>query len=396
MIDDDRQQGSVRPATPVGYPSGGRARGPSWVTMLGVWAIVFLLVWILVRPGKSAQVHDPKAVSRSIQPRGDLAADEQSTIDVFREACPSVVYITSTAREYRRSLFSLNLFEIPQGAGSGFIWNRDGYVVTNYHVIAGADSIEVTLADHSVLPARFVGGEPDKDLAVLKIDAPAVSLIPLPVGQSSDLLVGQKVFAIGNPFGLDQTLTTGVVSALGREITSLTGRPIRDVIQTDAAINPGNSGGPLLDSSGRLIGVNTQIASPSGASVGIGFAVPVDIVNRVVPQIIRHGRVIRPGLGIQAVPDSVARRLDIQGVLIADIVQGSGAEEAGLRGTLVTRSGALRQLGDIITKVDDEPITNLYDLLDALEQHKVGDEVRVSFLRDNEASAASVRLRSLN
>jgi S1-C subfamily serine protease len=364
--------------------------------MLGVWAIVFLLVWVLVRPAMPTQVHDPNAVARSVQPRGDLAADEQSTIDVFREASPSVVYITSMAREYRRSLFSLNLFEIPQGAGSGFIWNRDGYIVTNYHVIAGADTVEVTLADHSVWPAHFVGGEPDKDLAVLKIDAPTGTLNPLPVGQSSDLLVGQKVFAIGNPFGLDQTLTTGVVSALGREITSLTGRPIRDVIQTDAAINPGNSGGPLLDSSGRLIGVNTQIASPSGASVGIGFAVPVDIVNRVVPQIIRHGRVIRPGLGIHAVPDSVARRLDIQGVLIADVVEGSGAEESGLRGTLVTRSGALRQLGDIITKVDDKSITNLYDLLDALEQHKVGDKIRVSFLRDNKETATSVRLTSIN
>jgi S1-C subfamily serine protease len=364
--------------------------------MIGVWAVVFAFVWTLVRPDQPSPLHDPTSQSRTVLPRGDLAADEQSTIEVFHEASPSVVYITSTSLEYRRSLFRLNLFEIPQGAGSGFIWDHDGHIVTNYHVIAGASAIEVTLADHSVWPARFVGGEPDKDLAVVKIDAPSDEQKPLPIGTSSDLLVGQKVFAIGNPFGLDQTLTTGVVSALGREISSLTGRPIRDVIQTDAAINPGNSGGPLLDSAGRLIGVNTQIASPSGASVGIGFAVPVDIVNRVVPQIIRHGRVIRPGLGIQAVPDSVARRLDISGVLIADVQRGSAAEEAGLRGTLLTQRGQLRQLGDIITKINDQPISNLYDLLDALEKQKVGDRVHITYKREGREQEATVRLQSLN
>ncbi len=396
MTDYHEQRGPVRLAAHVGHPPVTYRRVPSWVTMLGVWAVVFLLVWTLVRPEQPTSLYDPTSKSRSIQSRGELAADEQSTIEIFREASPSVVYITSTALEYRRSLFSLNLFEIPQGAGSGFIWNNEGYVVTNYHVIAGADAVEVTLADNSVWPARFVGGEPDKDLAVLKIEAPTERVRPLPVGKSSDLQVGQKVFAIGNPFGLDQTLTTGVVSALGREITSVTGRPIRDVIQTDAAINPGNSGGPLLDSAGRLIGVNTQIASPSGANVGIGFAVPVDIVNHVVPQIIRHGRVIRPGLGIHAVPDSVARRLDIQGVLIADVLPGSGAEEAALRGTLVTQRGQVRRLGDIITKVDGKPTANLYDLLDALEEHKVGDQVPVTYIRDGEPQEASVRLRSVN
>jgi S1-C subfamily serine protease len=363
--------------------------------MVGVWAVVFLLVWTVVRPDQPGAVLNPQAEPRPVQSRGDLAPDEQATIDVFRDASPSVVYITGIALEYRRSLFSLNLFEIPQGTGSGFIWNDRGYVVTNYHVIAGANSVEVTLADHSVWEAEFVGGEPDKDLAVLKIEAPSERLRPLPVGKSSDLLVGQRVFAIGNPFGLDQTLTTGVVSALGREIKSLTGRPIRDVIQTDAAINPGNSGGPLLDSAGRLIGVNTQIASPSGANVGIGFAVPVDIVNRVVPQIIRNGKVVRPGLGIHAVPDSVARRLDIEGVVVADVVEGSGAEAAGLRGTRVTQSGRLRQLGDVIIKVGEKATGTLYELLDALEEHKVGDRVKVTYLRDGREQQATVTLKSI-
>ena len=363
--------------------------------MAGVWVLIFLLVWLVFKPARSSPLTDPTAEPRPVVPRGDLAADEQSTIALFRKASPSVVYITSTS--LRRIPFSLNAVEVPRGTGSGFIYDREGHIVTNLHVIREGSRWTVALSDQSQWPARFVGGEPDKDIAVLKIDAPPARLTPLTIGTSSDLQVGQKVFAIGNPFGLDHTLTTGVVSALGREITSLNGRPIRDVIQTDAAINPGNSGGPLLDSAGRLIGVNTQIASPSGASAGIGFAVPVDIVNRVVPQIIRHGRVIRPSLGIQPLPDHLAQRLRIDGVLIADAIKGRGAERAGLRGIVLSRDGRrIQQLGDVITKIDDHPIHNLYDLLDALEEHRVGDQVRVTYLRDEKKHEVLVPLQPIH
>ncbi len=248
-----------------------------------------------------------------ITPRGDLAADEKSMIAIFRQASPSVVHITTLA--VRQDAFSFDVLQIPQGTGSGFVWDADGHVVTNFHVIQEADAATVTMADHSNWKAHLVGAYPDKDLAVLRVDAPPASLHPIPIGTSHDLQVGQKVFAIGNPFGLDQSLTTGIISALGREIQSVTQRPIKDVIQTDAAINPGNSGGPLLDSAGRLIGVNTAIYSPSGVSAGIGFAIPVDEVNRLVPQLIRHGRVIRPGLGIQVGPDRLAAELGLSGVL---------------------------------------------------------------------------------
>ncbi len=371
-----------------------RPSRPGWGAMMFFWVLVFGGVWLLVRPGQTAPVLNPRAEPRTVVPRGDLAADELATIEVFRNASPSVVYITHI--EYARKPFSFNVEAIPQGTGSGFLWDGDGHVVTNFHVIYGARELRVKLADHSEYPARVVGSELDKDLAVLKIDAPPDRLKSLPIGASSNLLVGQKVFAIGNPFGFDQTLTTGVVSALGREITSINGRPIRDVIQTDAAINPGNSGGPLLDSSGRLIGVNTQIASPSGANAGIGFAVPVDIVNRVVPQIIRHGKVIRPGLGIQPLADSYARQLNVKGVLVLDVVKGSGAERAGLRGTEITRDGRIVQLGDIITQINDRPITTLYTLLDELEEHALGDEVRVTVLRDEKPMNLTVELQSVN
>ncbi|MCZ6452167.1 MAG: trypsin-like peptidase domain-containing protein, partial [Deltaproteobacteria bacterium] len=239
-----------------------------------------LLVWQFWGQGSSGL-----AAPREITPRGKLSVEESLTIALFRKASPSVVNITTLT--VRRDVFTLNLLEIPEGTGSGFVWDNAGHIVTNYHVIQNADVAQVTLADQSTLKARRIGVAPDKDLAVLQIDVAKSRLRPIPIGSSNNLRVGQKVYAIGNPFGLDQTLTTGVISALGREIESVTRRPIRGVIQTDAAINPGNSGGPLLDSAGRLIGVNTQIFSPSGASVGIGFAIPVDTVNRVVPQLIR-------------------------------------------------------------------------------------------------------------
>ena len=376
-----------------GLPGGYRPPPrPNWVTMIGVWAAVFLLVWIIFQPRKLTPLHDPRAEPRAVTARGDLAADEEATIEVFREASPSVVYITST--DVARDFF-MNVLEIPRGSGSGFIYDSNGHIVTNLHVIVEGRRWTVSLADQSQWEAVFVGAAQDKDLAVLKIDAPPERLKAIAVGASSDLSVGQKVFAIGNPFGLDQTLTTGVVSALGREIQSLTGRPIHDVIQTDAAINPGNSGGPLLDSAGRLIGVNTQIASPSGASAGIGFAIPVDIVNRVVPEIIRYGKVIRPGLGVVVWPDSLTRQLGVEGVLLQDVADDSAAARAGLRGTVRGRDGRVRQVGDLIIKVADQPTPGQYALLDVLERFKVGDEVRVTYKRGDEVHETMVQLQAL-
>jgi S1-C subfamily serine protease len=268
-------------------------------------------------------------------------------------------------------------------------------VVTNFHVIQNASSAEVTLEDHSSWPARLVGYEADKDIAVLKIDPPAGKLRALAVGASSDLQVGQKVFAIGNPFGLDQTLTTGIISALDRQIASVSGRSIRGVIQTDAAINPGNSGGPLLDSAGRLIGVNTAIYG-AGTYTGVGFAVPVDTVNRVVPQLIAHGKVVRPGLGVGLVRQAVARRLGVgNGVLVLEVSPGSGAAEAGLQPTRRDRNGRL-VLGDVIVSIDGKAIDSDDDLATVLEDYKAGDRVKVTLLRGGKEHEVTIALKALS
>ena len=322
-------------------------------------------------------------------PRPELAEEERATISLFERASPSVVYVTSLARQ--RDFFSMNVQEIPQGSGSGFIWDRQGHVVTNFHVIQGGSNWQVTLSDQSNWDAEVVGYAPEKDLAVLRIKAPQNRLPPLPLGNSDNLRVGQAVFAIGNPFGLDQTLTTGVVSALGREIQSVAGTPIRDVVQTDAAINPGNSGGPLLDSAGRLIGVNTAIYSPSGAYAGIGFAIPEHAVRWVVPDLIRYGRVNRPTLGVELAPESWNQQLGIEGAVIARVFEGSGADRAGLRGVQQGR-GRRVELGDVIQSVDGKPVTSTGDLLLVLEQKKAGDVVRVGILRDGRKQAVQVRL----
>lgn len=345
--------------------------------------------WFFASPG--APPPSPPAEPRAVTARGDLAAAEQTAIDIFRSASPAVTFITTI--ELRRSLFSLNIYELPRGTGSGFIWDHEGHVVTNFHVIEEANRVEVTLADQSSWPARVVGVAPDKDLAVLKIDTPREKLLPLPVGESTNLLVGQHVFAIGNPFGLDQTMTSGIVSALGREIRAVTGRTIQGVIQTDAAINPGNSGGPLLDSSGRLIGVNTAIFSPSGGSAGIGFAVPVDVVNRVVPEIIRYGRVIQPGLGINVAHEQVARRLGVEGILIVNVRPGSSAERAGLRGSRQT--GGDLVLGDIVAAVAGKSVRNLDEMRNILDNYRVGDAVELTIVRDGAKMQMAVVLEEV-
>ncbi|HEX2686581.1 MAG TPA: trypsin-like peptidase domain-containing protein [Kofleriaceae bacterium] len=333
------------------------------------------LVFTVIQQRRQTQHYvsfEPRPVSQ--RPDDKLGADEQSTIDVFSRFSRSVVHITSL--ETHRDRMTLDVTEIPQGTGSGFVWDQDGHIVTNFHVVQLGDRASVTLNDNSTYPATIIGTAPDKDIAVLHIDAPPQKLLPLPIGQSATLKVGQKVMAIGNPFGLDQTLTTGVVSGLGREIKSVTQRSIFDVIQTDASINPGNSGGPLLDSSGRLVGINTAIYSPSGANAGIGFAVPVDTVNTIVPQLLKYGRIARPGLGINPVSDQAAIQNGIDGVVISSVMPGGAAAAAGLTGLKQELNGF--QLGDVIVKLDNIDIHRSSDLFKALDAHKVGDEVDVT------------------
>jgi S1-C subfamily serine protease len=302
-----------------------------------------------------------------------------------------VVYITSIA--YRQDWFSLDVQAVPTGTGSGFIWDEQGHVVTNYHVIEQAQELEITLSDNSTHKAEVVGLAPEKDLAVLKLLTHPAKLRPIPVGTSADLQVGQRVLAIGNPFGLDQTLTTGVVSALGREIQSATRRRISGVIQTDAAINPGNSGGPLLDSSGRLIGVNTAIQSTSGSSAGIGFAVPVDTVNRVVPQLISRGRAARPDPGFEPLPETYRSSFNApEGVIVLQVRPGSAADRAGLKGIL--RSGRRYVLGDIIQGVNGTSTPDHDRFLDLLEAEPLGSTVSLEVLRQGKRLKVPLRLEA--
>jgi S1-C subfamily serine protease len=327
---------------------------------------------------------------RAITPRGPLAADELANIEAFRRLSPSVVHITTL--EVGRDLFSRNLQQVPRGTGTGFIWDNQGHIVTNFHVIQGGNAATVTLADQTVLRASLVGAFADRDLAVLKIDAPKDKLMPIPLGTSRDLQVGQRVYAIGNPFGLDQTLTTGIVSALNREIDSANNRTIRGVIQTDAAINPGNSGGPLLDSAGRLIGVNTAIFSPSGASAGIGFAIPADEVNRIVPKLIRDGRVTRPTLGVATASEGIQRALRLpDGVALVQVAPNGPAAQAGLQPFMRSRDNGIVQ-GDVITAINDEPIKSLDDMLTVLEKHAPGDTVTLSVWRAGRSRKQTVTL----
>jgi S1-C subfamily serine protease len=334
----------------------------------------------------------PAAVAdRAVSPRSDLDPDERSTIALFHKASKSVVFITTTARQV--DFWTRNVFEVPQGSGSGFVWDESGHIVTNYHVVQGAASAKVTLGE-TEYDADAVGVAPDQDLAVLAIRAARANLAPIAIGTSADLQVGQKVFAIGNPFGLDHTLTTGIVSAIGRTIQSVTNLPIDGAIQTDAAINPGNSGGPLLDSAGRLIGVNTAIYSPSGASAGIGFAVPVDTVSRIVPELITNGKVVRPRLGVvlnDRYSAIVTRRLGVEGVLLIEVADHTPAAAAGLRGTERSRGGSVVP-GDIIQEVDGKKVTTENEFLGRLGNHRPGDQVTLTVWRDRQTRKVQVTL----
>ena len=348
-------------------------------------------------PARSTVSPSPEATPPLTDPRVQsapaLADPEAETIALFRRTSPSVVHITTA--NVRRDFFSMNMQKIPSGSGTGFVWDDNGHIVTNFHVIREADTATVAFDDQTSYPATLVGTAPEKDLAVLKIEIDAGSRQPIPLGRSADLEVGRTALAIGNPFGLDQTLTTGVVSALGREIKSLAGVPIRDVIQTDAAINPGNSGGPLLDRRGRLIGVNTAIYSPSGTYAGIGFAIPVDTVSWVVPELIEHGRVRRPGLDVTYAADSIRRRLRLpEGVLVLDVAAGSAAEKAGLRPSERTRGGI--KLGDLIIEIDGQPVRSTSDLVLIFEGQSAGQTVPVVVRRGNSTTLVPVELEMLD
>ncbi|MGF1650978.1 MAG: S1C family serine protease [Hyphomicrobiaceae bacterium] len=320
--------------------------------------------------------------ARTVAARGDLADFERTTVAVFEATAPSVVYIYTEGAG--RGVFGRR--RVSEGTGSGFVWDRAGHVITNDHVISGASRVFVRFDSGDQASASVVGRSPDHDLAVLRVSRPASDLVPIPVGTSSDLRIGQSVFAIGNPFGLSRSLTTGVVSALGRTLPAQSGREIQGMIQTDAAINPGNSGGPLIDSAGRLIGVNTAIISETGGNAGIGFAVPVDTVNRIVPQIIERGRPARPGIGVSVASDDYAAQLGVDGVVVIDVAAGAPAARAGLKGI----DQRLQTLGDVITSVDGKAVRTPAELTSRLEEAGIGATVTLGILRDGRAMTLRV------
>jgi S1-C subfamily serine protease len=360
-----------------------------------VWIAALTAVAVSMGSGAAAQstraAANPSVQPRPVVPRGPLSADERNTIGVFESVSPSVAYITTV--QYVRDFYSPNVMRVPQGTGSGFLWDEQGRVVTNFHVIRGAQEALVRLGDQRSFQARLVGASPEHDIAVLQIDVPTDLPAPIPVGSSAELRVGQQVLAIGNPFGLDHTLTTGIVSALNRTVDNESGGVIENVIQTDAAINPGNSGGPLIDSAGRLVGINTMIYSPSGAYAGIGFAVPVDTVNRVVSRIVAYGRYVRPTLGISANDDVSTRLLerDTNGVLVLGVTANSPAARAGLRATEMTAAGRV-VLGDVIEAVDGRAVEDFATLVNVLDAHEFGDSVTLRVRRGGERLEIPVTL----
>jgi len=360
---------------------GGRSRLRVLVWILGAATVATLLV--RVGPALWSGAVAAQAVPRDVSPRGPLPPSEQAVIDLFEGARRSVVYITTQSRVV--DFWTRDVFNVPRGTGSGFLWDERGHVVTNNHVVQGASGAQVRLSDGRDVSASLVGVSPAHDLAVLRID---VDNLPpaLPIGTSADLRVGQTTYAIGNPFGLDWTLTTGLVSALDRSLASEDGRQlIEHLIQTDAAINPGNSGGPLLDSAGRLIGVNTLIYSPSGASAGVGFAVPVDTVNRVVPQLIATGQYVRPALGV-AVDEQLnlllTERSGVKGVVVLRVTPGSAAAAAGLLGAEIGAGGRSITPRDVILEVNGVAVESVARLLARLDDYRVGETVRLTVLRD--------------
>jgi 2-alkenal reductase len=355
-------------------------------TRLSLGALVFLMAAFVAQPYIDRVYFS--GTPRLVEPRGNLAEAERTAIEIFRQTSPSVVHIV--ARGGARG--APGLAEEGVQSGTGFIWDSSRHVVTNSHVVAGTNQVAVRISSGDIVQASAVGLAESYDLAVLRVAGMRPLPQALPIGTSADLQVGQMAFAIGNPFGLDHTLTTGVISALKRRLPTGAGREIGNVIQTDAAINPGNSGGPLLDSAGRLIGVNTAIYSPSGASAGIGFAIPVDVVNRIIPELIRNGRVPTPGIGIVAANEAIAARLGAEGVVVVRTVPGSPAERAGLRG-MDPKSGSL---GDVIMAVDGHRVRNLPELTDHLDQIGVGKTVELSITRDGGTKSVQVQIADIS
>jgi S1-C subfamily serine protease len=393
---DDRTESYSRPRP----TAGGSVNG--WLVAILLIAVAAL--YLQVNGYWPQPLLDPNSTPREVTPRGNLAEDEQATIQLFRAVNQSVVHITTTAmeRDYR-----MNPTEVPKSSGSGFVWDSKGYVVTNYHVIrdarTGDGKINVVLFNSVTYPATVVGANAASDLAVLKINAPPRDLKPIPIGESAHLQVGQKVFAIGSPFSLDQSLTTGIVSGLGREIRSMGGGTLKDVIQVNAAINPGNSGGPLMDSAGRLIGVTTAIVSENHEFSGLGFAIPVDTVNSIVPQLISSGSTEPPSLGLTLFRDdqteilrqAVLRQRGApplkEGVLVAGVWRGGGAEAAGIRQTQQTFGGFI--LGDLITAIDGTPVRTTKAVEELVSKKKVGDVVRLTIERGGRTLEVPVTLR---
>jgi 2-alkenal reductase len=334
---------------------------------------------LLASLAQAAAAQQPRAVA----PRGPLLGLEQQVVDLFEQSAPSVVYIF-------RSAGTRDQEPTPDrrgGSASGIVWDTEGHIVTNYHVVAGAPKIAVRLDSGQAIQATVVGTAPDYDLAVLRITPPSAALRPIPLGSSADLRVGQFVFAIGNPFGLNRTLTAGVISALERRIPTGRGREVTGVIQTDAAINPGNSGGPLLDSAGRAIGLTTAILSQTGAFVGVGFAVPIDVVNRIVPVLIRDGRVSRPGIGVLA-SDDRPRNAGGGGVVIAEVTRGSPAEAAGLRG-LDPESGGVR---DVVTQVNNVAVNTVEEMVREIARTAIGQSLTLTVRRDGRVRRVQVQV----
>jgi S1-C subfamily serine protease len=400
MLSDDSRLEAARAQTSVAYAEAAKLQRRSRVvTRMLTLLVVALVIAVAALSYRMLRLENyvlPRnstalATPRPIAPRTALSSGEKERIGLFDRTWRSVVHITTLA--VRTDPFRLNVMEVPRGSGSGFVWDAHGHVVTNFHVIAGADEAKITFADKTTVNARLVGQSARNDIAVLRVVGLPNNVSPLAVGTSQDLVVGQDVIAIGSPFGLDYTLSTGVISGLGREIMGAGGLPIGGVIQTDAAINPGNSGGPLMDSAGRLIGVNTAILSPSGASAGVGFAVPVDTVARVVPQLIAYGREIRPEIGVVLADDSVTERFSLPGVLVLGVAENSPASKVGMQPTQRTPTGDI-VLGDVIHQVDGKDIRKTADLLLQLEKHKAGDTITVSVVREGKPTALSVVLAS--
>ena len=350
-----------------------------WGLFAVIWLLILATIYIGDRFVRDVLLTDD--APRAVTPRGDLAQFEQSTVTLFEEASPSVVYIFTENRESRGS-----------GAGSGLVWDRAGHVVTNFHVVRGADSVRVRLDDGEAVQAAVIGTAPDYDLAVVRLRETRGRIRPIPIGTSGDLKVGQSVFAIGNPFGLSRTLTTGVISALNRRLPTSNDREVRGVIQTDAAINPGNSGGPLLDSAGRLIGVNTAILSETGASSGIGFAVPVDIVNRIVPRLVRDGAVPRPGIGIVVMREESAAQLGVAGLVVSRVLPGSEAEKAGLRAADLER----QLLGDVILRVNGVPVRSVSEFAAELAEAGIGAQVELTVVNSGRQRSVWVTVMDIS